>query len=163
MLDIEDIETCKQEAKNYIEFMESAGDNAAFARGLLDYINQLEKEKTQNTKLRLQTIPMLEGELKAYKDRVEELKNQYDKDTHILQNQLDKANADKIELNKILKEIYEFHYKFACNYPASYLRALKSDGFDAVECEECSFEKKETCRECIMDYFGKKVKDGYKN
>ena len=42
MLDKREIETCKQELANYIEFMESARDNAGWARGLKWYINQLE-------------------------------------------------------------------------------------------------------------------------
>lgn len=44
MLDKEDIEICKQEARNYIEFMETAGDNAGWTRGLLWYIEELEKQ-----------------------------------------------------------------------------------------------------------------------
>lgn len=45
MLSKEEIETCKQELDNYIEFMESAGDNAGWARGLRWYIKQLETQK----------------------------------------------------------------------------------------------------------------------
>lgn len=44
MLDKEEIEICKQEARNYIEFMKSAGDNAGWTRGLLWYIEELEKQ-----------------------------------------------------------------------------------------------------------------------
>ncbi len=44
MLSEEEIETCKEELNNYIEFMESAGDNAGWARGLKWYIEQLETE-----------------------------------------------------------------------------------------------------------------------
>ena len=42
MLSKEEIGTCKEEARNYIEFMETAGDNAGWTRGLLWYIGQLE-------------------------------------------------------------------------------------------------------------------------
>lgn len=45
MLSKEEIETCKQELKNYIEFKESVGDNAGWARGLRYYIEKLEKAK----------------------------------------------------------------------------------------------------------------------
>lgn len=38
-----------------------------------------EKEKRENVKLRLQDIPLIEGELKAYKDRVNELKQELEK------------------------------------------------------------------------------------
>ena len=42
MLNKEEIETCKEEARNYIEFMETAGDNAGWTRGLMWYIDKLE-------------------------------------------------------------------------------------------------------------------------
>lgn len=42
MLSKEEIETCKEEARNFIEFMETAGDNAGWIRGLMWYIKQLE-------------------------------------------------------------------------------------------------------------------------
>ena len=44
MLSKEEIECCKNEAKDYIEFMETAGDNAGWTRGLLWYIKQLESD-----------------------------------------------------------------------------------------------------------------------
>ena len=37
-----ELETCKKELNNYIEFMESAGDNAGWAKGIRWYIGQLE-------------------------------------------------------------------------------------------------------------------------
>ena len=39
-----------------------------------------EKEKGENVKLRLQDIPLIEGELRAYKDRVNELKQEIEKE-----------------------------------------------------------------------------------
>lgn len=50
MLSKEEIETCKEELLNYIEFMESAGDNAGWARGLKWYIEQLEASNMTATK-----------------------------------------------------------------------------------------------------------------
>lgn len=44
MLNKGEIKTCKQELNNYIEFMESAGDNAGWARGLRWHIGQLENK-----------------------------------------------------------------------------------------------------------------------
>ena len=38
---------------------------------------ELEKQHAENTKLRFQDIPYLDGELKAYKVRIEELKLEY--------------------------------------------------------------------------------------
>jgi len=47
LLNKSEIECCKEELKNYIEFMETAGDNAGWARGLKWYVEELEKEKQQ--------------------------------------------------------------------------------------------------------------------
>lgn len=47
MLNKGEIETCKEEARNYIEFMKTAGDNAGWTRGLLWYIEQLEKHNKE--------------------------------------------------------------------------------------------------------------------
>lgn len=41
----EEIETCKQEAKKHIEFMETERDNAGWARGLLWYIDKIESRE----------------------------------------------------------------------------------------------------------------------
>ena len=48
MLNESEIETCKEESRNYIEFMESAGDNAGWVRGLMWYIQKLEKKADDN-------------------------------------------------------------------------------------------------------------------
>ena len=45
-MDKEDIKTCKEEAENYIEFMETAGDNAGWTRGLMWYIQHLEQKES---------------------------------------------------------------------------------------------------------------------
>lgn len=47
MLNKGEIETCKQEARDYIEFMETAGDNAGWTRGMLWYIEYLETKIKQ--------------------------------------------------------------------------------------------------------------------
>lgn len=44
----EEIETCKEELQNYIEFMESAGEDASWARNLKEYIKELEKQKKKS-------------------------------------------------------------------------------------------------------------------
>lgn len=50
MLTESEIECCKREAKQYIEFMETAGDNAGWTRGLLWYISKLEKRNNDYKK-----------------------------------------------------------------------------------------------------------------
>ena len=51
-----------------------------------------EKEKGENVKLRLQDIPLIEGELKAYKDRVNELKQELEKEKEKNKKAYRKAN-----------------------------------------------------------------------
>lgn len=87
MLSEDEIECCKNEAKNYIEFMKTAGDNAGWTRGILWYINKLE---TEIKKYKLERIPKLEGEVCAYKQKCE--------------------NDKKIisELNKIIEDYRRF-------------------------------------------------------
>lgn len=51
MLSKEEIECCKSEAKDYIEFMETAGDNAGWVRGLLWYIDQLESDNYEQNNI----------------------------------------------------------------------------------------------------------------
>jgi hypothetical protein len=58
-----------------------------------------EKEKEENVKLRLRDIPFIEGELKAYKDRVNELKIE-----------LEKEKEKNKELKKILDKINEINF-----------------------------------------------------
>ena len=50
MLSKEEIETCKEEARNFIEFMETAGDNAGWIRGLMWYIDKLETKTKELSK-----------------------------------------------------------------------------------------------------------------
>jgi len=50
MLSKKEIETCKQELNNYIEFMETAGDNAGWARGMKWYIEQIEVDNYEANK-----------------------------------------------------------------------------------------------------------------
>ena len=43
--------------------------------------------------------------IQKHQKEIEELKTKYDKDTHTLQNQLDVANADRVEKDKIIDEM----------------------------------------------------------
>ena len=54
-------------------------NNTRFFEAINTLLTAYEKEKGENVKLRLQDIPFIEGELKAYKDRVNELKQQLEK------------------------------------------------------------------------------------
>lgn len=86
-------------------------------------------------------------------------KELYDKDTHTLQNQLDVANADRVEKDKIIDlmtgEIATLNYEFIGDW-------CKQD-----ECEK--FKRNENhSRECdtnnhncIKQYFERKVRNNY--
>lgn len=71
MLSKEEIETCKEEARNYIEFMETAGDNAGWTRGLMWYIEQLESDKQK-------LIEKLEERIRYFEENDELLATTYD-------------------------------------------------------------------------------------
>lgn len=78
----------------------------------------------------------------------EELKEKYDKDTHTLQNQLDLANADRVEKDKIIKAM------------AKYINSTDKDEDvcretgDTFNCTEYR-----NCEECIIIFFKKKVSE----
>ena len=56
------------------------GTNMCIYQAIETLLTAYEKEKGENVKLRLQDIPFIEGELKAYKDRVNELKQDVEKE-----------------------------------------------------------------------------------
>lgn len=92
-------------------------------------------------------------ELEKKDKEIPELKEKYDKDTHILQNQLDLANADRIEKDKIINEMAEHIVS----------SAIVDDTVCAIKCdcdinEDCSYEK---MLKCTKQYFEKKVRDKY--
>lgn len=71
----------------------------------------------------------------------------YDKDTHTLQNQLDVANADRVEKDKIIKAM------------AKYINSTDKDEDvcretgDTFNCAEYR-----NCEECIIEFFKKKAR-----
>ena len=78
---------------------------------------------------------------------IEELKEKYDKDTHTLQNQLDIANADRVEKDKIIKLMAKY---IADNDTTEIFcddDKFEIDAFgDEVDCDE-------DCQECVLQYF----------
>ena len=67
-----------------------------------------EKEKGENVKLRLQDIPLIEGELKAYKDRVNELKQELEKEKEKNKEYKDMIISHKKQLKQ--SGIYGYDY-----------------------------------------------------
>lgn len=96
-------------------------------------------------------IKALEHILSNYKKilkEIEELKEKYDKDTHTLQNQLDIANADRVEKDKIIDLMANFMNK----------RSWKEHQVKDDICFCCKIEySSEECVKCIKQYFKKKV------
>lgn len=84
--------------------------NIKHSDGLEEAIETLltayEKEKGENVKLRLQDIPLIEGELKAYKDKVNELKQELEKEKNKdMSCDLTETRADHIDESTMLKQI----------------------------------------------------------
>lgn len=86
-MDKEDIKTCKEEAENYIEFMETAGDNAGWTRGLMWYIQHLEQKES-----------ILDKVTEFIKDDVtaEDIKFEGSKITHFIYKNLINITKEKI-------------------------------------------------------------------
>ncbi len=108
-----------------------------------------------------ETIKTIEKMIKSYKEadecglsnndfknEIKELKEKYNKDTHTLQNQLDIANADRIEKDKIIDLMANFMNK----------RSWKEHQVKDDICWCCKIEyASEECVKCIKQYFKKKV------
>lgn len=82
---------------------------------------------------------------------IQELKAKYDKDTHTLQNQLDIANADRVEKDKIIKAMAKY---------------LNSTDIDEDICKTVSkefnctlYQNEDFCINCIIAYFQKKARE----
>lgn len=69
-----------------------------YANTLLESIDNIKTE----LKHYAERCSELENELKLYQEMYENRVEEYDRDTHILQNQLDLANAKNIEKDKII-------------------------------------------------------------
>ena len=61
-------EYCEKCADNKI--CDDRNEDCYYQQAIDTVVTAYEKEKGENVKLRLQDIPLIEGELKAYKDRV---------------------------------------------------------------------------------------------
>jgi len=75
MLSKEEIETCKEELNNYIEFMKTAGDNTGWARGLKWYIEQLETDLKEVTTQRNELATELSENEDNKQELIEKLEN----------------------------------------------------------------------------------------
>lgn len=83
-------------------------------------------------------------------DERDKIKQEYDRDTHILQNQLDLANAKNIEKNKIID--------LMANYIATSDSNLCEYLDMTTKCKYYAGENRKICDDCIKQYFESEVK-----
>lgn len=101
----EDINILKQLIREYKRKPETQNEffiGLSEERALENLLTAYEKEKGENVKLRLQDIPLIEGELKAYKDRVNELKQELEKEKE-KNNKIDEFCRKELAFEKRLK------------------------------------------------------------
>lgn len=126
----------------------------------LKEIIDLSKEEIENNDenttaiLDITDLKSLAIVLKALEQKdkeIQELKAKYDKDTHTLQNQLDIANADRVEKDKIIKAMAKY---------------LNSTDIDEDICKTVSkefnctlYQNEDFCINCIIAYFQKKARE----
>ena len=114
--------------------------------GWKKYCEEIEEEQTEMSNKNCE----LEFEVEKLQKENEELKEKYDKDTHTLQNQLDIANADRVEKDKIIDLMANFMNK----------RSWKEHQVKDDICFCCKIEySSEECVKCIKQYFKKKVRN----
>lgn len=100
----------------------------------------------------------LEGEAKKLfeaimkiADERDKIEQEYDRDTHILQNQLDLANAKNIERDKII-DLMANHIATNDSNLCQYLDMT-------TKCKYYAGENGKICDECIKQYFENKAKE----
>ena len=86
-------------------------------------------------------------EYELYKNRVK----QFETVLSMLKEK-DKEIEKKDKINKLL---IDFIYRMSIKRPGTIMYDLKEDGFDTSQCGNC---KDKSCKECIKQYFGSKVK-----
>jgi len=112
------------------------------AQQVLDEMQGLKPEQ-----LKGESKKLFEAIMKIADER-DKIKQEYDRDTHILQNQLDLANAKNIEKEKIIDLIVKVMIDSSiCDY------------FIKQKCKNYAGENGKTCDECIKQYFENKAKE----
>ena len=95
--------------KTNMDFLFSIAEKDIPIEAIETLLTAYEKEKGENVKLRLQDIPLIEGELKAYKDRVNELKQELEKEKEKnkeLESDIQQKNFEIKCLNSDMKNMY---------------------------------------------------------
>lgn len=109
------------------------------------YLKDFNHERIMNEdRLSYLECALISNLIEKQQKEIKELKQKYDKDTHILQNELDYANADRIEKDKIIDLMARFIDT-----------ELSSEHLSKVL--KIEVKPLETYREDIKQYFKKKV------
>ena len=114
------------------------------AQQLLDELNEIKPEQLEGNAKRL-----FEAIMKIADER-DNLKEEYDRDTHILQNQLDLADAKNIERDKII-DLMANHIATNDSNLCQYLDMT-------TKCKYYAGENGKICDNCIKQYFENKAK-----
>lgn len=140
-----DIEIVKNHIKELDEGKVLYGGFLSRKQAIENLLKELEN-KNEEIEISDQLIERQYLEIDNLKSQLETQIN----NTHILQSQLDIANAEKIEWKKIAEKLAE---EISCtdNYICKY--------FDAIN--ECKYEARKdntnTCKQCIIDWVRKEV------
>lgn len=118
------------------------------AQKVLDELNTVRIEVLNDKAKRL-----FEAIMKIADER-DKIKQEYDKDTHILQNQLDLANAKNIEKDKIID--------LMANSIAANDSNLCQYLDITTKCKYYAGENGKICDECIKQYFERQAKNDTK-
>ena len=110
---------------------------------VLDELNEIKPEKLEGNSKRLFEAIM------SIADERDKIKQEYDRDTHILQNQLDLANAKNFEKDKIIDLMLD------------YISNMTDCPFESkgkyLDCERMCDVRKD--KECWKQYFENKAKE----
>ncbi len=115
------------------------------AQKILDGLQEVGPEQLEGEARRL-----FEARMKIADER-DKIKQEYDRDIHILQNQLDLANAKNIEKDKII-DLMANHIATSDSDLCEYLDIT-------VKCKYYAGDNGKTCDICIKQYFENKTKE----
>ena len=114
------------------------------AQQVLDEMQGLRPEQLKGESKKLFEAIMLIA------DERDKIKQEYDRDTHILQNQLDLANAENVKKDKQINIMAEFLNK----------RSWREHQMKDNICNCCNIENgEEECEKCIKQYFENQAKE----
>lgn len=111
------------------------------------YLKDFNHEKIMNEdRLSYLECALISNLIEKQQKEIKELEEKYDKDTHTLQNQLDIANADRIEKEKIIKLMS----KYIADEDTTEMFCIDDEN---KICDD------EECKKCVIRFFEDKVRE----